>query len=164
MTEMFNYRELTSADEGSVARLLRDIESRYPGGVSWLQSRYEDILLRNALGIGAFLNDDLIGTAILSPKGHKKMKLSTIKVAEPWRHMGVGKGLIDVVLRHWNTAGIEEAWVTVDAVDSATTNFLVRVAGFELRDCVDRRYREEARENVLVWTPDARPQSPAAVH
>ena len=143
--------------------MLRGIESRYPGGLRWLDIRYDDILFRRAFGLGIFADGVLVGLAISSPKGVRKAKLSTIMVAADWRGRGVGQALLNRILRVWDCKSVEEGWVTVDAADETTARFLA-AGGFELAACIGQRYREDAKENVLIWTPDALQKSTLVIH
>lgn len=161
---MFEHRELRATDRQAVFQLLEDIDLRYPSGQHWLDQRYDDIILRKALGMGVFANGRLAGLTILSPKGERRSKLSTIKVASGWRRHGVGTALLDFVQEFWRWSAVVEAWVTVNSDDPQTTAFLIDHGGFDLHDCVGQRYLESSSENILKWTPDAGSRRTSIVH
>lgn len=161
---METLKELRVGDRSNVFSLLSSIETRYPGGLSWLSRRFDDILAKKAYGIGSFDNGVLTGAVILTPKGHNKLKLSTIKVDPLYRGRGFGNRLMHFTNEFLRIGNYEEAYVTVNSDDNKTQQFLSKNGGFYLCHSIPNKYREAHCENILRWSAENASQSDSFFH
>ena len=151
----FRMREARAGDRKAIAALLAGLESKYPGGEAWFESRYDDVLLRRALCYVAESPRGLAGTAIITPKGAGRSKLSTLKVA-PWaRRQGVARALLDLTASTWLVGKVRAASVTVDDADCSTKSFFAAQPDFLLNSHHSDRYGRGRDEAVFAWSPDA---------
>ena len=68
--------------------------------------------------------------------------------------MGIGAKLMSNLKQRWQQENIDQVWVTVDASDIATEQYLTDQSGF-VRDVIrEDRYGELRNECVLKWSPD----------
>src|SRR5205823_3199707 len=90
------------------------IDGLYPHGGEWLEERLRAVAEGKAWGQAATWGPRIVGVAIETPKGRKRMKLSTLWVAPTWRGRGIGRALSERVISGWLRRGVEEAHLTVD--------------------------------------------------
>lgn len=104
---------MLSAETRDVAKLLEPAVTLYPNGMSWLHHRLRQVLDGDAYCIVAVHNDVICAASILTPKGSKIAKLSTIYVDSESRGLKVGSRLTDWTLSLSDRLGYQELYVTV---------------------------------------------------
>jgi GNAT superfamily N-acetyltransferase len=147
-------RPMLGTDRGSVQRLLSFLPRLYPNGAPWLERRLDDVFAEKARCTVAVLRRRLVGIAIETPKGHRRLKLSTIYVHPSHRSLGVGKRLLERARRQWLLAGIREVWVTANAEVSPELAPLVSRVGFEFTTLQSNRYGDGRDEVIFTWLSD----------
>src|SRR4051812_11860987 len=91
--------------QGDRALVLRDLApvlaAAYPGGDHWLARRLDDVAAGAAKCDMVCTGNHLAAIAIETPKGERKIKLSTLWVADAVRGRGLGARLLDHCRRSW---------------------------------------------------------------
>src|SRR3569833_3359205 len=83
-------RKYHPVDESGVMKMLRLVlGSLYPGGGSWLTRRLRDVADKRARFTLALVGNKLVGVLIETPKAGKRVKISTLYVAESERGRGI---------------------------------------------------------------------------
>jgi L-amino acid N-acyltransferase YncA len=137
-----------------VVRLLTSLDRRYPGGFAWLDRRLDDIENGRAFADVAVTPQALAAVAIATPKGARRVKLSTFLVHPAFRNCGLGSRLLTNLTVRWLRCDVERAIVTVDRTDSATISFFKKHDFATIPDS-DVRYGIDRWDHVLRWAPDA---------
>lgn len=151
---------LTPCTTAAVVGLLPVVSHRYPGGRAWLTRRLDDALMGRARCTLATLGRYVAGATIETPKGYRRMKLSTLWVA-PWaRHQGVGGTLLRHAIAQWHVDNVEEAWLTVGLQHSQSVVAVTSHYGFLTIGIAIGRYREGESELILGWRPSAHAEPP----
>jgi ribosomal protein S18 acetylase RimI-like enzyme len=134
--------------------LLSVLDGKYPGGLGWLDRRLDDVESGRAFAHLVSGGDFVAAAAVVTPKGARHMKLSTLFVHPRYRRLGLASRLTDRLLLSWPRAGVEQVVVTVDGEDLATAAFFEK-RGFE--NLADQRvpYGEVRWDRVMRWTPHA---------
>ncbi|HJQ37446.1 MAG TPA: GNAT family N-acetyltransferase [Thermoanaerobaculia bacterium] len=132
-------------------QLLSFVPELYPGGDRWLSQRLDDCAERRASCLLATFGSSIVGTAIDTPKGAKRRKLSTFFVAPTARGRGIGSRILDTLIAAWSRADIESAYVTVaDSRDHLLRPLLVSRA-FSVVALEHHRYGDERHELIYEW-------------
>jgi ribosomal protein S18 acetylase RimI-like enzyme len=144
-------RPFSDGDLAEVTRLLAPPLGRlYPRGERWLTARLQDVVSGQASAFVAGTAGTVSGAVILTPKGARRVKLSTVYVDPDARRHGVGASLMAAALRHAHQGGAEEMWVTVahDVVHELAP--LLRRAGFAQTALELDRYGPGRHEAVFT--------------
>jgi len=144
-------RGITPSDRIELSKLLCDLELKYPGGLAWFDNKFDHLLLGKGRGVVAEYNSKILGVAITTPKGSKREKLSTLKIANKYRGLGIGTYLLNYMKRNWVQRGLDKVWVTVDARDVETVGYFSKKASFSNLSISKNRYGEGRDEVVLGW-------------
>ena len=147
---MFSCRLVDRPDRGQVTRLLRRLGQSYPGGLTWLDRRLDDVEAGRAGLLQAMRGQDLAGLALCTPKGPHHEKLSTFMVDPRYRREGLGRALIGRLQTSWLDRDIDEARMTVDLRDAATWGFFL-AHGFEAVGGAQVDYGAGRTDLVLRW-------------
>ncbi|TPV93180.1 MAG: GNAT family N-acetyltransferase [Myxococcales bacterium FL481] len=150
-----------TADRAGLASLLPTLQARYPNGASWLDRRVDDALRGRAEVMVWGRGGRSDGICIETPKGHRRLKLSTLFVPPLARGRGVGTRLLQSRALTWLHRGLQDVYVTVAAEDPATADFFLR-HGFIHRARCAGRYGHGRDELVLGWDPDVAARTFAA--
>lgn len=87
-----------------------------------------------------------------TPKAENRLKLSTFWVKETVRRRGIGRILIEFLVRRWLEAELVEVYVTVRLGREEELLGLLAQYGFVAGDVVPDRYGPGKDEVVLKWT------------
>ena len=88
-------------------------------------------LARNAVAIGAFDNERLIGIGILTPNIRPGMaQLAYLHVSADWRRLGIASAITRQLLQHARAQGLRRAYVSASPSESAVGFY--RSFGFDL--------------------------------
>ena len=126
-------------DRSEARQFLACLGERYPDGLNWLELRLDDVEAGRAQAWRASLGSLAVGYAIATPKGERRVKLSTLYVAPFARGVGVGRELLKSLANDWCAREVEQAFVTVDENDQATANFFA-AHGYALLTGARRAY------------------------
>jgi N-acetylglutamate synthase-like GNAT family acetyltransferase len=144
---------------GIYEAVLPSIQGRYPGADAWLDRRLDDVVDGDATCLTALVGGRVIGTAILTPKGHRAVKLSTIWVHHRWRRQGVGSLLLDACVKAWSRGDVDRAYVTAPLSMSGSLGPFFARFGFASVYVAPDRYGEGRDEAIYEWLADnQRPQ------
>lgn len=128
------------------------IGAKYPLGSAWLERRLAAVE-RGAAELALVMKDrEALAWAILTPKGGRRVKLSTFLVAPRARNRTIGCYLIRALQDHWLRNDIDEAYVSVDQQDVGTRAFFSR-ADFRLVPGALAVYGADRRDVVYGWRP-----------
>lgn len=149
-------RPYEDRDRAVVLRsLAATLEAAYPGGGEWLEARLTDV--SNGLAACSVVRQrsHLLGLTIQTPKGTRRVKLSTIWVAPSVRHRGVGARLIDGCEQRWRALELDSVDVTVRSSAASSIGRLLLPRGFEVAALERDRYGVGRDEYVLSRKPSA---------
>lgn len=147
-------RDVRASDRPGLTPLASTISHLYPRDPAWFDRRFDEALLDRASCTVATVGSRVVGAAIETPKGARRLKLSTFWVSPEYRRLGVGSHLLSQVTASWERRGITEAWVTTDLFASDPLMALTVPRGFEVAGLAVDRYCEGRTELVLGWSPD----------
>ena len=147
-------RSYIPGDRRSVVRLLADLDRKYPGGLSWLDKRLNDVDLGRAYADLLIVRSRIAAVSIVTPKGRRRSKLSTFFVCPAYRKHGLGTRLIKVLEYRWQSEDLEEVIVTVNRNDPDTAGFFSNHHFSKMASAVVS-YGEGRWDHVMRWTPDA---------
>src|ERR1043165_3629528 len=147
------------ADRDAVSRLLADLEAKYPDGLRWLERRLDDIEAGRARMFQLMNGRELVAVGIQTPKGPRRLKLSTFMVAASLRRAGLGRTLIEAMKRQWLADEIEHVIVTVDERDSSTIAFF-QTHGFLPVRGASAPYSAGRADLVLRWRAEENASPP----
>lgn len=138
-----------------VFRLLsRDLSHVYVGGQRWLDGKLAE--LHDGRASGLVVEDGagrVVGSAIETPKGSRRTKLSTIYVKPVYRHNRIGTSMMRSLISSWSTRDVEYASVTVASSRVRTIQPLLTTWGFSLVALIPERYGDGRDEFVFTWQP-----------
>jgi ribosomal protein S18 acetylase RimI-like enzyme len=140
-------------DRHAAFGLLHELPILYPGGDQWLEARLQDVLAGKAECTMAKVDNRAVGILIGTPKGKRRIKLSTIYVHPHYRRQHVATSLLDMSWSRWIQRGIESATVTVrhNRLDSLART--LAPYGFDVVRIEKNRYGEGRDEAILISTP-----------
>lgn len=147
-------RPYMPSDKPTLFRLLHVVDIRYPGGLSWLNRRLDDVRDGGARCTVAISAGVIVAAMIETPKGQGHVKLSTVWVDPLFRRRGIGTLLFERAIRRWCREGVESAWFTVGLRYCDDLVRVVRPFGFELMGLDAYRYWDDDCELVLGWSPE----------
>lgn len=106
-------RELGRSDAAGLTGLVarcseRSLRDRFFGYTATPVPALTDQLLRSAAlrcAFGAFLGDELVGMANALPAGDECWE-GAVLVADGWQHVGVGRGLVELVVGRARESGV----------------------------------------------------------
>ncbi len=139
------------ADKKALFGLLGVVDARYPGGFDWLDRRLDDVWFGRARCTVIRAHGFVMGAAIEMPKGHHRLKLSTLWVAPGFRRRGAGTALVDLLVSRWRRHDIDDVWVTTDLARCEELLPAVTRVGFSPRALGIDRYGEGRCEVVYGW-------------
>jgi ribosomal protein S18 acetylase RimI-like enzyme len=160
---MFSCRLVDRPERSEVTRLLRRLGRSYPGGLTWLDRRLDDVEAGRAVLWQAMRGPDLAGLALCTPKGAHQEKLSTFMVDPRFRREGLGRALIGRLQTSWSDRDIDEVRMTVDSQDAATWGFF-QAHGFEPVGGASVDYGGGRIDLVLRWRAERVGDLATAVH
>lgn len=147
----FVLRPYETTQAHPVSRLLWFLPLLYPGSQAWLDRRLEDVILGRARCTLAYTTSGLVGLTIETPKGLRRVKLSTIYVDPKYRGLGIGTALLKNCVGHWKRSRIERAHVTVAAHREPTLAPLLQSSQFQLAGVQENRYGFDRDEAIYIW-------------
>jgi ribosomal protein S18 acetylase RimI-like enzyme len=133
--------------------LLRELPSLYPGGAQWLETRLQDVLSGKAECTVAKAADRAVGILIGTPKGKRRIKLSTLYVHPHYRRQHVATKLLDLSWARWMQQGIDQVNVTVRHTRLDSLARTLTPYGFEVVRIEKNRYGEGEDEAILFSAP-----------
>lgn len=136
---MYKISQILIPERSRVRQALGVLGLRYPNGLDWLERRLDDIESGRGQLWQARFEQFAFGWAIVTPKGAREAKLSTIFVSPAARGQGLGRKLIDSVSAELRHRDIFNVRLTVDENDWATRGFFESV-GFEALPDSRRQY------------------------
>jgi ribosomal protein S18 acetylase RimI-like enzyme len=140
-------------DDWQVRSLLWFLPTLYPNAHKWLSRRLADVRDQRAMCSVAVIDSRIVGLTIVTPKGSRVAKLSTIYVDPAFRYRGVGRLLLRSCCRDWLVDGMESAYVTADSSACNQLWPLLEHFGFHLAGSAANRYGEGRNELIYQWTP-----------
>jgi GNAT superfamily N-acetyltransferase len=144
-------RSFTRYDRVSVFNLLSFLPTLYPKGYSWLDSRLDDVLAGRARCTLAVTPWDVAGVTIETPKGAKRLKLSTIYVNPRFRGLGVGASLLRHCKAKWEQEELSGVHVTADTRRLDALLPLLTNHGFSVTAMDKERYGPNRDEMIFNW-------------
>ncbi len=148
------FRPFRASDRGPLFRLLSVLPQLYPNGYAWLDRRLDDVLARRARCTIAAGPWGVMGATIESPKGARRLKLSTIYVHPRFRGLNVGTELLKRCRADWLREGVDSVHVTADARRAGLLLPLFTRFGFEAETLEPGRYGDERDELIFSWRPN----------
>lgn len=100
-----------------------------PGREPRIRTWLESILADDCLNVIAWDNDTAAGHSTLVPDGEDDYELA-IFVLQPYQQAGIGTHLIESLLGHGASHGIQKAWLTVERWNHPAVSLYKKV-GFE---------------------------------
>jgi len=149
----FSLRPFQRRDRVALFRLLDFLPDLYPNGQEWLDRKLNDVLDGKAYCTLLGTSGGLLGVTIETPKGSKRVKLSTIYVHPIARRRRSGVRLLQSCVRNWESRGYDQASVTVDLGRCATLSPLLINHGFNHTLTLPDRYGPNRDEAVFEWRP-----------
>lgn len=146
-------RSFTRYDRASVFSLLSFLPTLYPKGSSWLDSRLDDVLTGRARCTLAVTPWEVAGVTIETPKGAKRLKLSTIYVNPRFRGLGVGASLLRHCKAKWEQEGLSGVHVTADTRRLDALLPLLTSHSFSVTAIDKERYGPNRDEMIFNWEP-----------
>jgi ribosomal protein S18 acetylase RimI-like enzyme len=126
------------------------VDALYPQGGERFAGRLQDVLQGYARCTVAQIGQRVVGVAVETPKGARRVKLSTLWVHPIWRRRGVGSALLRGVTRDWLLEDIERVHLTV-AVSEYTSIFgLLNRFSFQHLEVERNRYGIGRDEAILA--------------
>ena len=151
----FGIRPYSQSDHGAVLKLLSILPLLYPEGDLWLESRLQDASRGKARCMIADTRRwGPVGITIETPKGPRKVKLSTIFVSPRFRELGIGTALLQRCREHWRSKKLRNVYVTADTNSASELLPLISRYGFKLIATEFNRYGPDRHEMVLSWVPN----------
>lgn len=151
----FALRPYSPSDRSAVLRLLSILPSLYPEGDLWLDRRLQDVSRGRARCMIADTSRwGPAGLTIETPKGPRKVKLSTIFVDPCFRGYGIGSALLRCCRENWTREKLRNVYMTADLRSAGVMLPLVARFGFKLMTTGFNRYGRDRHEMVLSWLPD----------
>ncbi len=140
-------------DRHAAFGLLHELPILYPGGDQWLEARLQDVLAGRAECTMAKVGNRAVGILIGTPKGKRRIKLSTIYVHPRYRRQHVATSLLDMYWARWMQQEINQVTVTVrhNRLDSLART--LAPYGFDVVRIEKNRYGESRDEAILVSLP-----------
>lgn len=135
-----------------VERLLAFLPDYYPGAGAWLERRLEEAERCPGTCRLGFLDGQLAGITIVTPKSSRRSKLSTIYVDECARGRGLGTALLREVLSGWRDIKIDRGHVTVPACRVPELEPLLLAHGFRKEGLELCRYGPGRDEMIYAWS------------
>ncbi len=136
MAGRFSLKKFADIDLGDA--FFDSLKSDYPGSESstafseWFKKKSDKgataLVFEDEVGIGAFValkNEEeevYLEKAIVPLK--KRIKISTIKISERYRHYRIGEGAVGLVLWKWQNSDAEEIYVTAFSKQTALISLL----------------------------------------
>lgn len=148
-----SFRPFRPSDRAPVIRLLSILPRLYPGGRAWLERRLDDVLAGRARCTVALGPWGVVGTTIETPKGARRLKLSTIYVHPRFRGLSVGTGLLERCRADWLREGRSVVHVTADARRAPLLLPLFTQFDFKAEALEAARYGPGRDETVFSWEP-----------
>lgn len=112
-------------------------------------------LARNAVAIGAFDNEMLVGIGILTPNIRPGMaQLAYLHVSAAWRRMGIASAITHQLLQHARAQGLKRAYISATPSESAVGFY--QSFGFDLvEEPLPELYELEPEDIHMVLELDA---------
>lgn len=147
-------RPYRGSDHASLTAMLSPtLSSLYPNGCEWLQRRLSEVAPYAARCDVAVVDGTVVGTTIETPKPKRRLKLSTLFVAESWRGLGVGRALVSSLMERWADEDWSEVYVTAAEHVADRVEVCLSPASFARVALVPDRYGPGRNEAVLAWVP-----------
>jgi GNAT superfamily N-acetyltransferase len=147
-------RPYSRIEKPSVFRLLSFLPEVYPSGHVWLDNRLDEI----SKGVGTCLvistRCGIGGIAIQTPKGSRRVKLSTFYLHPSLRGRGLGTQLLLECISGWKRSNVSESIVTVSSERLEMLSPLFYQHGFSEISRVKEKYRIGTDEVILRWRAD----------
>lgn len=154
MNSNLTSRSFQSSDRRALQHLLSDLGEKYFNGDRWL-SRKLDASMSGAVETTIYeYRKHLAGITIVTSKGASEAKLSTFKVAERFRGIGVGSHMMAKLESAWLSNSIRKAWVTVDEYDNSTVGFFNQFESWSPSGQVQKVYRPNSADRVFLWSSE----------
>jgi hypothetical protein len=150
--EPLSIRPFYSRDWRSVQSLLCFLPTLYPSAYTWLDGRLTDVINGKATCTVLTHSNTVLGITIETPKGLRRVKLSTIYVHPSVRGKYWGTRLLLTSIRNWVANGIDESVVTVDSSRYHSLESVLSKNGFQSVTSLQDRYRPDQREIILKWS------------
>lgn len=123
--------------------------SLYPGGGSWLIGRLRDVADKRARCTLALVENKLVGVLIETPKAGKRVKISTLYVAESERGRGIAGKLLDSAINDLARKDVETAYITAAHTVSPEINRVLQARKFNWKGRALDRYGKGRHEDVF---------------
>lgn len=146
-------RSFTRYDRVQIFNLLSFLPSIYPKGYSWLDNRLDDVLSGAARCTLAVTPWDVAGVTIETPKGARRLKLSTIYVNPRFRGLGIGASLLRHCKSQWEREELTGVHVTADTRRLDALLPLLTNHGFSVTAIDKERYGPGRDEMIFNWEP-----------
>ncbi len=130
--------------------LLQELPNLYPGGAKWLETRLADVLAGKADCTIAKAGVRPVGILIGTPKGKRRVKLSTIYVHPLYRKRHIARDLMDMHWARWTQQGIDQVTVTVRTTRLHSLQRTLKPYGFDLLAIETNRYGNAQDEAILI--------------
>jgi N-acetylglutamate synthase-like GNAT family acetyltransferase len=141
------------SDKAPIMGLLSSLDRKYPLGGDWLAARMDQVEGGKAFADVIRDRGLVCAVALTTPKGQRRVKLSTFLVHPLVRSRGAGTALLAALARRWQRQALDEVIVTVDVCDVSTAAFF-RKHRFKMLASERVRYGENRWDHVMRWTPD----------
>lgn len=138
-------------DRTSVFRLLSILPSLYPKGETWLDHRLDAVIQGKARCNLVTMGNVLVGVTVETPKGKRRLKLSTILVHPFFRGKGIGNLLLDNCRNYWMHSKVDQVYVTVASHIAPNLSSLLHSFDFKANAVEKERYGEGRDEVVFLW-------------
>lgn len=130
------------------------VDGLYPQGRRLFEARLGDVVEGRARCTVAVKRGSVVAVAVESPKGARRLKLSTLWVHPLYRRRGVGTALLGGVVADWLERDLERVHLTVCLNEYDGILGLLHNFGFHHLTVERNRYGDGRDEAVLIWTPD----------
>jgi len=146
----FVVRTIQSNELPGVTETLPELQERYPNFAGWVQAKALEIAHGEAEAYVASIGGGNAGFALVTNKGPRVRKISTLFIDETHRRIGVGPRLLFGIIERAARNGTEKLYITLSEELRDKLAPLLDQYGFSVEGVSARRYRENSWE--WVWS------------